>query len=72
MKIVTIRNTYGPYHLARVRALERAFPHAQVICFSYCAESDVYQFFNLQPKQHKVLVQKRSSELSYFEPASVI
>lgn len=67
MKIVTIWNTYGPYHLARVRAIERTFPDAEVVCFSHCAESDVYQFFNLQPKQHKVLVQKRSDALGFFE-----
>lgn len=67
MKIVTIWNTYGPYHLARVGALERTFPDADVVCFSHCAESDVYQFFNLQPKHHKVLVQKRSDDLGFFE-----
>lgn len=67
MKIVTIWSTYGPYHLARVRAIERTFPNAEVICFSHCAASDVYQFFNLQPRQHRVLVPKRSDEMGFVE-----
>ncbi len=67
MKIVTIWNTYGPYHLARVRALERVFADADVVCFSHCADSNDYKFFNLQPRQHKVLVAKNSSQLRFFE-----
>lgn len=67
MKIVTIWNTYGPYHLARVRELEHAFVGANVLCFSHCAHQDDYKFFDLQPRQHKVLIQKNASQLRFFE-----
>jgi|SRR5450759_814222 len=67
MKIVTIWNTYGPYHLARVRALEHTFAGANVVCFSHCAYQDDYKFFDLQPRQHKVLVSKNSSQLRFTE-----
>lgn len=67
MKIVTIWNTYSSYHLARVKALECASIDANVICFSHCTEQDDYNFFNLQPKQHKVLVKKNASQLKSFE-----
>lgn len=67
MKIVTIWNTYGPYHLARVKALENVFDDASVVCFSHCAGQDDYRFFNLQPQKHIVLVQKNAKDLRFFE-----
>lgn len=67
MKIVTIWNTYGPYHLARVRALEHAIAGVSVVCFSHCASQDDYKFFDLQPSQHRVLVSKNASQLRFFE-----
>lgn len=67
MKIVTIWSTYGPYHLARVKALELVFLGSDVVCFSHCAGSSVYEFFNLQPRKHTVLVRKDSSRLRFSE-----
>ena len=66
-RIVTIWNTYGPYHVARVRALQRAFADADVVCFSHCTNSSSYEFFNLQPPQHRILVEKTSSQLLFVE-----
>ncbi len=66
IKIVTIWNTYGPYHIARVQALQKVFPDASVICFSHCATNRAeYPFFNLTPKNGEVIVQKDQSDLSF-------
>jgi glycosyltransferase involved in cell wall biosynthesis len=66
IKIVTIWNTYGPYHLARVRALQKVFQDASVICFSHCATNRAeYPFFNLMPENGEVIVQKDESDLSF-------
>lgn len=67
MKIVTIWSTYGPYHLARVHSLTKSFPNSEVICFSHCRSSDEYAFFDLEPGNHHILVNKASSELGFFE-----
>lgn len=70
MKIVTIWNTYGPYHIARVEALRKIFINADIICFSHCKANDDYPFFNYQPRNHRVLVQSNSSDLRFLESFS--
>jgi len=67
MKIVTIWNTYGPYHLARVKALEHSITDADIVCFSHCKTQDDYNFFDLEPKKHRVLVPKNAAQLRFFE-----
>ncbi len=67
MKIITIWQTYGPYHIARVAALEQVFRDSEVMCFSHCTDSIDYPFFNLHPKKNLVLVRKNASELRFIE-----
>lgn len=56
MRIATIWHTYGPYHLARVRALESAFGRDSVLCLSHRERDRVtYPFFNLNPANHQVI-----------------
>lgn len=65
-KIATIWNTYGPYHLSRVLALRRIFTQADIICFSQCASNLThYPFFNLQPDNHEVIVQKDNRHCNF-------
>ncbi len=67
MKIVTIWNTYGPYHLARVRAIDRAFADDSIICFSHCASNHQdYPFFRDMLENHEVISNRDSSELNFF------
>jgi glycosyltransferase involved in cell wall biosynthesis len=66
MQIVTIWNTYGPYHLARVSALEKVFSSDKISCLAHCSSSDEYSFFNIKTKNIKILVNKKSSELGFF------
>jgi 1,2-diacylglycerol 3-alpha-glucosyltransferase len=67
MKVVTIWNTYGPYHIARVEALSKIFGDGKLTCFSHCRKQDDYTFFDLQPTNHVVLVDKGSIELRFIE-----
>lgn len=70
MKIVTIWNTYGPYHIARVEALGERFRNVEITCFSHCLKNNTYPFFDLQPINHRVLVPKISSDLGFSESLS--
>ena len=66
--IVTIWNTYGPYHIARVRALEEVFRNVSVICFSHCATNHKeYPFFRTTSMNGEVIVQKDAAELTFTE-----
>jgi glycosyltransferase involved in cell wall biosynthesis len=65
MKIVTIWSTYGPYHLARVKALKKAFPHAKIDCLAHCSSSDDYIFFNKKSRNIHILNDRKSSELNF-------
>lgn len=67
MTVVTIWNTYGPYHLARVAALNTAFKNSTLICFSHCRRQGDYTFFDLLPDNHLVLVDKDAEQLNFFE-----
>lgn len=67
MKITTIWNTYGPYHLARVDALERVIPNSEITCLAHCNENDDYKFFSLRLKNLIILVDKNSSKLRFWE-----
>jgi 1,2-diacylglycerol 3-alpha-glucosyltransferase len=51
--LATIWANYGPYHMARVRALrERGF---RVVPLSYCARNDDYPFFTEEPEGNIVI-----------------
>lgn len=64
---MTIWRSYGSYHLARVEALGKTFPDAEIICYSHCREDAEYEFFNRQPRNHRVLVDARSSDLNFIQ-----
>lgn len=65
MKVVTIWNTYGPYHIARINALVRRVGTANIICFSHCRIQGDYLFFNLKPPNHIVLADKNFADLRF-------
>lgn len=67
MKVATIWNTYGPYHLARVAALNIKFKNSTLICFSHCLRQSDYTFFDLLPENHLVLVDKDAVQIKFFE-----
>jgi glycosyltransferase involved in cell wall biosynthesis len=70
-RIVTIWNTYGPYHIARVRALQGAFQSPSLICFSHCATNHrEYPFFNITQENAEVIVGKDEADSSFFEAFS--
>lgn len=58
-RLVTIWANYGPYHLARVHALETA--GFDVIGYSYAATVPGYEFFRGEPAQHR-LINNRSAD----------
>jgi glycosyltransferase involved in cell wall biosynthesis len=67
-KIITIWNTYGPYHLARVQALRSTFRDSKVVCLSHCATNQIeYPFFNITLDDGETIVNKDSAELSFLE-----
>jgi 1,2-diacylglycerol 3-alpha-glucosyltransferase len=52
-KLVTIWATYGPYHLARVNALEES--GFEVIPYSYSTLVTSYEFFRETPPRHRLI-----------------
>lgn len=52
-RVVTIWAHYGPYHLARVRALETA--GFEVIGYSYSSGVPSYEFFRGVPARHRLI-----------------
>jgi 1,2-diacylglycerol 3-alpha-glucosyltransferase len=60
--IVTIWNSYGPYHVARVQALRDS--GFEVVPFSHCSGSEVYPFFSEEPEGHVVINDCTSSEVN--------
>ena len=65
-RIVTIWNTYGRYHMARVNALKDLFPTSEIHCFSHCAEQPDYLFFNFNPANHLILVNRNARDLTFW------
>ena len=66
MKVVTIWQTYGPYHLARVQALQELFRDNTVVCLSHCDEDSVtYPFFNLTPPIHEVISPGEATDIVF-------
>lgn len=63
--IVTIWSSYGPYHVARVRALRDC--GFEVVPFSYSSRSDVYPFFSEKPEGHVVINDCVASEVNRAE-----
>ena len=71
MKIATIWNTYGRYHLARVSALGNEFSSATLVCLSHCRSNlGDYPFFQLRPPSLRVIVDKDQAELKFWESFS--
>src|SRR5712691_9889707 len=70
-RLATIWQTYGPYHLARVWALEKALPEAKIICVSHCTtDKGTYPFFDKLPSNHLIVSPGDSSEIA-FAPALI-
>ena len=68
VKIATIWNTYGRYHVARVSALACEHPDIELLSLSHCRSNlKEYPFFNLRPPGFKILVDKDESELRFWE-----
>lgn len=67
MKIATIWNTYGNYHIARVNAISTAFPESEIVCLSHCTSQEDYPFFNINPEKYEYtpVVKGDASELTF-------
>lgn len=60
--IVTIWATYGPYHIARVRAFQKLF--SKVCCFSYSLSDEEYPFFNIKDSTIEIINNSKTSEIN--------
>jgi 1,2-diacylglycerol 3-alpha-glucosyltransferase len=61
-RLVTIWAHYGPYHLARVNALEAA--GFDVIGYSYSSGVPTYEFFRGEPARHRLISNRPADRLN--------